>query len=109
MKVLITGGSRGIGAAAALLFAQRGWDVAIGYHTNEAAAHTVVEKVKHLCVRACAIQADVSCPEQAAPSLPLLPIRWRNPSPRPLKSSEKAVSKVLQLLRRQTTLRLAAL
>ena len=66
MKVLITGGSRGIGAAAALLFAQRGWDVAIGYHTNEAAAHTVVEKVKHLGVRACAIQADVSCPEQAA-------------------------------------------
>ena len=29
-NVLITGGSRGIGAAAALLFAQRGWDVAIG-------------------------------------------------------------------------------
>lgn len=66
MKVLITGGSRGIGAAAALLFAQRGWDVAIGYHTNEAAAHTVVEQMRSLGVKACAIQADVACPEQAA-------------------------------------------
>lgn len=66
MKVLITGGSRGIGAAAALLFAQRGWDVAIGYHTNKAAAHTVVEQMQALGVKACAIQADVACPEQAA-------------------------------------------
>ncbi len=65
-KVLITGGSRGIGAAAALLFARKGWDVAIGYHTNEAAAHTVVEQMQAHGVRACAIQADVSCPEQAA-------------------------------------------
>ncbi|MBQ3557650.1 MAG: 3-oxoacyl-ACP reductase FabG [Oscillospiraceae bacterium] len=65
-KVLITGGSRGIGGAAALLFAQRGWDVAIGYHTNETAAHTMVEQMRVLGVNACAIQADVSCPEQAA-------------------------------------------
>lgn len=65
-KVLITGGSRGIGGAAALLFARRGWDVAIGYHTNESAAHTVVEQMRALGVKACAIQADVSCPEQAA-------------------------------------------
>ncbi len=65
-KVLITGGSRGIGAAAALLFARKGWDVAIGYHTNEAAAHTVVEQVKALGVRACAIRTDVACPGQAA-------------------------------------------
>lgn len=65
-KVLITGGSRGIGAAAALLFAQRGWDVAVGYHTSAVAAHTVVEQVKACGVNACAIQADVSCPEQAA-------------------------------------------
>ncbi len=66
MNVLITGGSRGIGAAAALLFAQRGWNVAVGYHTNEDAAHTVVERVEHLGVKACAIRSDVSCPEQAA-------------------------------------------
>ncbi|MBQ3135147.1 MAG: SDR family oxidoreductase [Oscillospiraceae bacterium] len=65
-KVLITGGSRGIGAAAALLFAQKGWDVAIGYHTAEAAAHTVVEQATSFGVNACAIQADASCPEQAA-------------------------------------------
>ena len=65
-KVLVTGGSRGIGAAAALLFAQRGWDVAIGYHTNEIAAHTVAEQAKAFGVGACAIRADVSCPEQAA-------------------------------------------
>ena len=64
-KVLITGGSRGIGAAAALLFARQGWDVAVGYHTDEVAAHTVVEQMKALGVNACAIRADVSCPEQA--------------------------------------------
>ncbi|MBE6956007.1 MAG: SDR family oxidoreductase [Ruminococcaceae bacterium] len=65
-KVLITGGSRGIGAAAALLFAQKGWNVAIGYHTNATAAHTVVEQMKALGANACAIQADVSHPEQAS-------------------------------------------
>ena len=36
--VLITGASRGIGAAAARLFAEQGWDVALGYQTKKAEA-----------------------------------------------------------------------
>lgn len=65
-KVLITGASRGIGRAAALLFAQKGWDVAVGYHTNEGAAQAVVDELRALGVNACAIRGDVACPEQAA-------------------------------------------
>ena len=36
--VLITGASRGIGAAAARLFAQEGWSVAVHYNASRAAA-----------------------------------------------------------------------
>ena len=45
---LITGGSRGIGAATVRLFAQAGADVVFSYHTNrDAAAHTEQEARKH--------------------------------------------------------------
>lgn len=64
--VLITGASRGIGAATARLFALRGWDVAINYKQSEQAALALVEELTALGVRACAIQADVSEPAQAA-------------------------------------------
>jgi len=40
--LLITGGSRGIGAATALLAAQEGWAVAVNYANNQAAANQVV-------------------------------------------------------------------
>ena len=43
--VLITGASRGIGAATALLAAQQGWAVAVNYHANAAAAQAVVDEV----------------------------------------------------------------
>ncbi len=58
--VLITGASRGIGAATALLAAHHGWDVAVNYSSNEAAAHTVVQAVQALGRRAIAVQADVA-------------------------------------------------
>ena len=44
--VLITSGSRGIGAAAALLAAQRGWAVAINYLRHAEAANGVVRQIE---------------------------------------------------------------
>ena len=44
--MLITGGSRGIGAATARLAAQRGWDVAVNYAGNKAAAEAVVADIR---------------------------------------------------------------
>ena len=64
--VLITGASRGIGAAAARLFAQKGWNVAINYNKSEQAALALAKELTALDVRACAIRADVSDPVQAA-------------------------------------------
>lgn len=56
---IITGGSRGIGAATALLLAQQGWDIAISYRTESDAAARVVEEIVALGRRAIAVQADV--------------------------------------------------
>jgi len=58
--MVITGGSRGIGAATARLAAEAGWDVCISYATNEAAAAEVVESCTSQGVSATAVQADVS-------------------------------------------------
>jgi NAD(P)-dependent dehydrogenase (short-subunit alcohol dehydrogenase family) len=58
--LLITGGSRGIGAAVAILAARRGWDVAVNYTRDAAAAQRVAEQVRALGRRALVIQADVA-------------------------------------------------
>jgi NAD(P)-dependent dehydrogenase (short-subunit alcohol dehydrogenase family) len=58
--LLITGGSRGIGAATAILAAQRGWDVAVNYTRDAAAAQRVAEQVRAVGRRALVIQADVA-------------------------------------------------
>ncbi|MEL6278141.1 MAG: SDR family oxidoreductase [Pseudomonadota bacterium] len=59
-RVLITGGSRGIGAASAKLGGAQGWSVGVNYLSNETAAGDVVEAVKLAGGRAVAIQADAS-------------------------------------------------
>jgi 3-oxoacyl-[acyl-carrier protein] reductase len=59
-KVLITGGSRGIGRAAALLFARAGADVAISYVSNRQAADEVCREVEKLGRRALAFKAEMS-------------------------------------------------
>jgi NAD(P)-dependent dehydrogenase (short-subunit alcohol dehydrogenase family) len=57
---LVTGGSRGIGAATALLAARKGYAVAVNYTRNEAAAEEVVRAIRAVGGRAIALQADVA-------------------------------------------------
>ncbi|QGW84482.1 MULTISPECIES: SDR family oxidoreductase [Variovorax] len=57
--LLITGGSRGIGAATALLAAQRGYAVAVNYANNSLAADEVVRVIRAGGGSAMAVQADV--------------------------------------------------
>ena len=57
---LITGGSRGIGAATALLAARQGWAVAVNYQANAAAAQAVVDRIRAGGGTAIAVQADVA-------------------------------------------------
>jgi NAD(P)-dependent dehydrogenase (short-subunit alcohol dehydrogenase family) len=64
--MLITGASRGIGAATARLAARRGWDVAVNYTRNSDAAAAVVADVRHAGRQAIAIQADVAKPDDIA-------------------------------------------
>jgi NAD(P)-dependent dehydrogenase (short-subunit alcohol dehydrogenase family) len=57
---LITGASRGIGAATARLLAERGHDVAINYARNAAAAEQVAAEVRARGRRALLVRADVA-------------------------------------------------
>jgi NAD(P)-dependent dehydrogenase (short-subunit alcohol dehydrogenase family) len=57
--MVITGGSRGIGAATARLAATRGYDVAINYRTRQAAAEAVAADAALARVRAITVQGDV--------------------------------------------------
>jgi 3-oxoacyl-[acyl-carrier protein] reductase len=61
---LVTGGSRGIGAAVALSLARAGADVAVNFRTRSAEAETVCAEIRKLGCRALAIQADVSQSDQ---------------------------------------------
>jgi 3-oxoacyl-[acyl-carrier protein] reductase len=58
-KALVTGASRGIGAATALLFAEWGVDVVIGYRARSGDANAVVQRARGLGVTAAAIAADI--------------------------------------------------
>lgn len=57
---LVTGASRGIGKACALALAERGYDIAVNYNSNEAAANETVELIEKLGRRAVAIKADTA-------------------------------------------------
>jgi NAD(P)-dependent dehydrogenase (short-subunit alcohol dehydrogenase family) len=56
---VVTGGSRGIGAATATLMAARGWDVCIGYRSDAAAAERVAASCRVAGRQAMAVAADV--------------------------------------------------
>ena len=64
--VLITGGSRGIGAAVGQLAAARGYDVALNYQSDRVAAERVVAACKAAGAAAVACQGDVTIEEDVA-------------------------------------------
>jgi NAD(P)-dependent dehydrogenase (short-subunit alcohol dehydrogenase family) len=59
-SIVITGGSRGIGAATARLCGARGWSVAIGYRGDEPAARKTVADVESAGGRAIALMGDAA-------------------------------------------------
>jgi NAD(P)-dependent dehydrogenase (short-subunit alcohol dehydrogenase family) len=65
-SILITGGSRGIGAATALLAAKEGYAVIVNYYRNKNAADTIVSKIKNEGGAAIAIQADITKEQDVA-------------------------------------------
>jgi NAD(P)-dependent dehydrogenase (short-subunit alcohol dehydrogenase family) len=58
--MIVTGGSRGIGAATARLAAQRGYRVCVNYLRNESAAELVVREIRDSGGDAIAVKADIS-------------------------------------------------
>lgn len=64
--LVVTGGSRGIGAACARLAAQAGWSVCLSYRSNDAAAAEVVRDIADGGGRALAVAGDVSCERDVA-------------------------------------------
>ncbi|MGD1854457.1 MAG: SDR family oxidoreductase [Leptolyngbyaceae cyanobacterium] len=58
--IVITGGSRGIGAATAYLAAERGYGVCVNYRRNHQAANAVVEKIRQNGGQGVAIAADIA-------------------------------------------------
>lgn len=62
--VMITGGSRGIGAATAIQAARRGWSVAVNYAVNQDAADHVVAMITDDGGTAIAVRADVADEQQ---------------------------------------------
>lgn len=63
--VLITGASRGIGAASARVFAREGWDVAVHFNSSREEARDLVCQLCAQGVRAVSVQADISAAEEA--------------------------------------------
>jgi 3-oxoacyl-[acyl-carrier protein] reductase len=61
-RALVTGGSRGVGRATALMLARAGADVVIGYQSREADAQAVVSELHALGVRAAAQGSDLATP-----------------------------------------------
>ena len=74
--MLITGGSRGIGAATALAAAQAGYAVAVNYHSNSLAADEVVRSIRESGGQAMALQADVSREDEVTAMFGRIDAKW---------------------------------
>lgn len=73
---VVTGASRGIGRATALLLGQRGADVVVHYRTEEARAAEVVEALTALGRRAEMLRADLEHPDQISAFFPAIEARF---------------------------------
>ncbi|HET7901376.1 MAG TPA: SDR family oxidoreductase [Candidatus Nanopelagicales bacterium] len=76
--LVVTGGSRGIGAAVCVEAAAAGWDVVVDYARDTAAADSVVRRIRDVGGEALAVQADVSDAEQVE-ALFAAADAWRGP------------------------------
>jgi NAD(P)-dependent dehydrogenase (short-subunit alcohol dehydrogenase family) len=68
--VAVTGGSRGIGAAIALLAAERGYGVVVNYAASRGAAEAVCREIEARGGAALAVQADVAVEARSNGCLP---------------------------------------
>ena len=59
-NILITGGTRGIGRATALLCAARGWNVALNYVRDQSAADKTAQAIRDAGVQVVAVRGDVA-------------------------------------------------
>jgi NAD(P)-dependent dehydrogenase (short-subunit alcohol dehydrogenase family) len=74
--MLVTGGSKGIGAAVARLAARDGWDVAIAWSSDEEAAASTVAAVEAVGRRALSVRCDVSSEEAVLAMFATLDSEW---------------------------------
>lgn len=74
--LLVTGGSRGIGAATSLLAARQGWSVVVNFNARGDEAHALVRRISEEGGRAMALQADVSNEAQVMAMFEQIDGRW---------------------------------